>query len=143
MFCHTPDIYAPYNARIMTVHVRPPSRQFPSRLRLRFPQLRGAPLACAQLAASLRQIAGVNTVETSPAAGSVLVTYQVAADAEHVILARLEEAFARHGLSCDHPDTKVQGAASSVFDGVAEKFVGAIVDKLVERSALAFVAALL
>ena len=87
----------------MTVRAKTYSQQFPSRLRLRFPQLRGAPLACAQLSASLRQLAGVDSVEASAVAGSVLVTYRVAADAEPGFLARVHASIASHGLSCDRP----------------------------------------
>jgi hypothetical protein len=130
----------------MTVRVKAHSQQFPARLRLRFPALRGARLACAQLAASLRQVAGVRSVEASAAAGSVLVIYQVEAEAEHAFLARLRTSIAHHGLSGDAPHAATQGAGApvpSALDGVAGKFVGAVVDKLVERSALALVAALL
>jgi hypothetical protein len=132
----------------MTAHMKFPPQPFPSRLRLRFPQLRRAPLACADLAASLRAIPGTHSVEASAATGSVLVIYQVHADAEQAFLAQVRQALASQGLSCDHaPATTGQAGggapAGSVFDGVAEKFVGAVVDKLVERSALGLLAALL
>jgi hypothetical protein len=131
----------------MTAHTKFSSQPFPFRLRLRFPQLRRAPLACAELAASLRAIAGTHSVEASAASGSVLVTYQVGANAEQAFLAQVRQALASQGLSCDDAPAPGQAGgaapAGSVFDGVAEKFVGVVVDKLVERSALGLLAALL
>lgn len=131
----------------MTAHV-PTSSRFPSRLRLRFSQLRAAPMACAQLAASVRRIPGTTSVDVSAVTGSLLVIYRVGIDAEQTFLARLGDAFASHGLSNDiansvRQDVRAPAPSSSSFDGVTEKLIGAVVDKLVERSALALLAALL
>jgi hypothetical protein len=131
----------------MTAQMKSSPQPFPSRLRLRFPQLRRAPLACADLAAALRSISGAHSVEASAATGSVLVIYQVRADAEQAFLAQVRQALASQGLSCDHAPAAGQATGGAVvgpaFDGVAEKFVGVVVDKLVERSALGLLAALL
>lgn len=125
---------------------RPYSRPYPIRLRLRFPQLRRAPLACAQFAASVRRIAGIDAVEASAVTGSVLVSYRLGNEDEQAVLAALRDTCVQHGLSCDSPRGAAQRAgapAPSVGAAVADRFVGSVVDKLVERSALALVAALL
>lgn len=121
------------------------SQQFPGRLRLRFPQLRGAPLAAAEVAAALRQVAGVVAVEASPLTGSLLVSYRIDGQAEARLLPALRQVLARHGLSCNQERSRRQGSgrASPAVDALAAKLTGAVVDKLVERSALALVAALL
>lgn len=117
---------------------------FPARMRLRFPQLKGAPLAAARFAEAVRQIDGVLAVEASVATGSVLVTYRVSG-APHFLPA-LERVLVRHGLGCR--DEQRAGQAHVPGDGtpsngVAARLVGVLVDTLVERSAVALVAALL
>lgn len=115
-------------------------------MRLRFPQLKGAPIAAARFAGDVRQLDGVLAVEATAATGSVLVTYRADSDRALHFLPELEQVLARHGLAA--PDTRRAAhapapAAGGVTDGVAARLVGAIVDKLVERSALALVVALL
>ncbi|WP_307721761.1 HMA2 domain-containing protein [Massilia horti] len=122
-------------------------KQYPGRLRLRFPQLRGAPLAAAEVAASLRQVTGVVAVEASPLTGSLLVSYRIDGRAEARLLPALRQVLERHGLSCHHERAPRHGAGRAApapgIDALAAKLTGAVVDKLVERSALALVAALL
>lgn len=119
---------------------------FPARMRLRFLELKGSPLAAARLAGAVRRLDGVLTVEASPVTGSVLVNYRVGGEEELHFLTALQQVLDQHGLA--HPAGKrahqAQGSgAGSPFSGVADKFVGAVVDTLVQRSALALVAALL
>jgi hypothetical protein len=132
------------------------SHQFHGRVRLRFPQLKGAPLLAAQVAASVRQVEGVVSVEPSPATGSMLVVHGIGGAGELQFWSALEQALALHGLSTrDEATARQQRAApshggdaggafgASVAGQVAGKFVDALVGKLAERSALALVAALL
>lgn len=122
------------------------SHQFPGRIRLRFPQLKGAPLATAQVAASLRRLAGVLGVEPSPVTGSLLVTYSVRETDELRLWNAVQDILARHGLPCRDGKSAPQaggGKALPAGGGIADKVAGAIVDKLLEKAALTVVAALL
>lgn len=129
--------------------MKAPTHQFHGRVRLRFSQLRGAPFKTGQVATSLRQIAGVLAVESSPATGSVLVRYEVGGADEIQFWPAMQRALEQHGLSChDEPSTRQrastrQSAAGRAAEGVVEKVADAFIGKLVERSAVALVAALL
>jgi hypothetical protein len=125
------------------------TQQFPGRVRLRLPQLKGAPFLAAQVAASVRQVGGVVTAETSQATGSLLVVYDVGGPDELTFWRELQHALAQHGLS-PRNDAPVRDAragtpyaAAHVAGKVTEKFVETLVGKLAERGALALVAALL
>lgn len=123
----------------MTHHV-------PGRLRMRFPQLKRCDARAAQVAASIRQLAGVVNVDANTVTGGMLIFYDVNKAETTGLWQSLSVALAAHGLS-GHADARAPqlpaAAASTVADKLAEKLVGALVDKLVERSALALVAALL
>jgi hypothetical protein len=132
--------------------MRAATNPFPGRIRLRFRQLKGAPLFAAQVAASVRQVEGVVSVESSPATGSMLVVYGIGLADELQFWSALEQALAQHGLS-DRDEAAARQQDAAPFHGgeasnnigaqVAGKFVDALVGKLAERSALALVAALL
>lgn len=125
------------------------TQQFPGRVRLRLPQLKGAPFLAAQVAASVRQVDGVVTAETSQATGSLLVVYEVDGADELTFWRELQHALAQHGLSPrnDAPERDARagtpGAAGQIVENVAGKVVETLVGKLAERGALALVAALL
>jgi hypothetical protein len=121
------------------------SRPHPIRLRLRLAALRGRPMLAAQVAASLRELAGVLAVDASPVTGSVLVSYQPGGVPEHRLLAALEQVLKAHGLASDGPQAAqvCAAGAESPLAAVAGKVVEGVLDKLAERSTLALVAALL
>jgi len=122
--------------------MKAPTHQFHGRVRLRFSQLRGAPFKTGQVATALRQVAGVLAVESSPVTGSLLVTYEVGSTDETQFWTAMQRVLEQHGLSCHDKPSARQSAAGRAVEGVAEKVVDAFIGKLVERSAVALVAAL-
>jgi hypothetical protein len=120
------------------------SRQIPGRLRLRFPQLKGEPLAAGEVASALRQVAGVVSVDPSPATGSLLVTYSVGGEHESRLWLALRQVLEKHGLTDEgQPQAGHAGGGGTLLAGVGETVGRAVVERLVTRSALALVAALL
>jgi hypothetical protein len=120
------------------------SRQIPGRLRLRFPQLKGEPLAAAEVASALRQVAGVVSVDPSPVTGSVLVTYTVGGEHESRLWPALRQVLEEHGLTGEGAAlSRHAGGGRPLLTGAGGMLGRAVVDRLAERSALALVAALL
>lgn len=120
------------------------SRQIPGRLRLRFPQLKGEPLAAAEVASALRRVDGVVSVEPSPLTGSLLLTYSVGGEHEARLWPALRQVLEQHGLVGEGQAlVRHTGGVAPPLSGAAEKLGQVVVDRLVARSALALVAALL
>jgi hypothetical protein len=121
--------------------------RYAERLRLRFGELKGEPLAIAELASSLRRLPSVTKVETSVVTGSILLTYDADRHAESTFWPALRATLAQHGLpGCERAAASQGGqggSATPAVDGIAERIIGSVVEKLVERSALALVAALI
>lgn len=127
--------------------------RFPGRIRVRFSQLRRQPLYAAQVAASIRGLDGVLSVDANAVTGCLLIVYDVTRADQIGLWPLLQAALSAHGLresdALRHPQHAPQGspqpgaAPGAAWSGkVADKVVGAMVEKLVERSALALVAAL-
>jgi hypothetical protein len=118
------------------------SSTYAERLRLRFAELKGESLAIAELASSLRRLPSVTKVETSVVTGSILLTYDADRHAETAFWPALRAMLAQHGLpSRERGAAHHGGTATPAVDGIAERIIGSVVEKLVERSALALVAA--
>jgi hypothetical protein len=76
--------------------------------------------------------------------GSILLTYDADRHAESAFWPALRATLAQHGLPCRERAAAPQGGnATPAVDGIAERIIGSVVEKLVERSALALVAALI
>jgi hypothetical protein len=123
-----------------------PTDRFPGRLRLRFSQLRRQPLYAAQVAASIRGLDSVLSVEANAVTGGLLIVYDVARADKSGLWPSLKDALDAHGLRESSPQRSPQSGAAprgAWSEKVSDKVVGAMVEKLVERSALALVAAFL
>jgi hypothetical protein len=122
------------------------SHHLPGRLRLRFTQLKSRPAHAAQLTAALGRIDGVVSIDANVVTGGLLIIYDVARADANGLWEALRDVLATHGLSgtAERPLTQAnRSAAAAVTERLADKVVGALVEKLVERSALALVATLL
>jgi hypothetical protein len=126
--------------------MRVPTDRFPGRLRLRFSQLRRQPLYAAQVAAAIRGLDGVLSVDANAVTGGLLIVYDVARADKSGLWPSLQAALATHGLREPARQQSAQaGAAPATVwpEKVVDKVAGAMLEKLLERSALALVAALL
>lgn len=105
----------------------------PGRLRLRVAAIRRDEDAAARLREVLSAIPGVRRVDCSTLTGSLLVDYDGARTGLATLLRRLGEA------GIDEPPRR----GASPVHGMAEKVVAMVVDRLVERSALALLGVLI
>lgn len=120
------------------------------RLRLRFSQLKNHSEQLSAVTASLRRIAGIHTVEDSPYTGGILIHYDSASGDTRRFWDDIAATLEAHGLHHDPrplarrsmpaaPANTGSGAGGALVAAVG----GVVVDKLVERCALALFAALL
>lgn len=86
------------------------------------------------------------SVDASAVSGGLLILYDVVDADKSGLWSKLQSLLAAHGLREPDQHQRAQSGAlarAAPPGNVADKVVGAVVEKLVERSALALVAALL
>ena len=119
----------------------------PGRLRVRDARLKRNPEAVAAARSMVCAIDGVLDVSISEVTGSVVVAYDRDVTCPHTLLEELK----RHGC-CNHASTLPQQAApaqavsralSGAGNAMGKAVFGVMVEKLVERSAVALIGALL
>jgi hypothetical protein len=121
----------------------------PGRLRVRSRQLKGDPQAAQALCVGLRSIAGVSEAVGNASTGSVTVKY----DRRHWTIDMVWKTLHREGIVAsavpaiaEIEKCRFEGAASNgptATGKLVEAVVSVLVDKLMERSALALIAALI
>lgn len=121
----------------------------PGRLRLRLGRLKANEPAAQAACEALRPLPGVTHVESNPATGSVTIRY----DSRESALDAVWKVLHREGLVASPvPDLGVPvetGPArgvttgSRIVGGAAEAVIGFLVEKLLERSAIALIGALI
>lgn len=114
------------------------------RLRIRYPQLKNNPARAKVVETALRKIDGVRSVETSTVTGSLLVRYDPHAGRRTALLEKLYHVKQQLGLV---PHAPVSASRTdkprNAAEFLADKALGMIVEKCIERSAYALLAALL
>lgn len=116
------------------------------RLRTRYPQLKNNPARAKVVEAALRKIDGVLSVETSTVTGSLLVRYDAHAGKRTALLDTLYRTKQQLGLVpvLQSPAPAVRNSIQGdIISTVADKALGMIVEKCIERSAYMLLAALL
>jgi copper chaperone CopZ len=115
----------------------------PGRLRVRTPAVKRNPAGAAALREAIETLAGVTRAEVNPLTGSVTVHYDKTVTSSQQILARLEQHGHYDPQRALGADDYLQRAASRAGDALGRALFGMAVEKAVERSAVALVAALL
>lgn len=117
----------------------------PSRLRLRFTQLKHDARLRDAVTASLRVVQGVVSVETSASSGGIQIHYDRATGSTRKFWNDIEAVLlANHLHHATKPlDRQTHAPISALGHKVAEGVASTLVNKLIERSAIALVAALL
>lgn len=118
----------------------------PGRLRLRFTQLKQDTGRLAMVAAAMRDVDGVQSVEASPFCGGMLINYDAAMGASRTFWNDIEEVLLAHQLQHNpRPLGRQEGMRDPDGTGMgrtpAHGADGAVVDKVIERCALAPAAA--
>src|SRR4030081_409593 len=114
------------------------------RLRTRYPQLRNNPRGVRATEAAIRQIKGVLSVEASAVTGSLLIRYDPAGVERETLLAAIQETKLKLGLiQHSQPPVRASINHTSRPEKLGDKVLGMLVEKCIERSAIAIFAALL
>ncbi|HVK93625.1 MAG TPA: hypothetical protein VM571_02745 [Noviherbaspirillum sp.] len=114
------------------------------RLRTRYPQLKSNPTRARAAEAAIRNIHGVISVEASTITGSLLIRYDAHAPQREALLDTLYRTKQQLGLiQAPQPSAPVPTVPKSVAATLADKVLGMTVEKCIERSTFALLAALL
>jgi hypothetical protein len=110
------------------------------RLRLKFPELKNQALLAKSVEQAIRRYPTVRLVQVNAVTGSVLIHYDACGKEQVALLDSIEDALANQ-FSLKLPDRNVSKADApfpvSQHHPVADKIVDIMIEKIVERSALA------
>lgn len=114
------------------------------RLRTRYPQLRNNPRDARATETAIHQIKGVLSVEASTVTGSLLIRYDPAGVERETLLAAIQKTKLELGL-IQSSQLPVRASVNHAFrpEKLSDKVLGMLVEKCIERSAIAIFAALL
>lgn len=115
----------------------------PGRLRIRSAAVKRNPEAAAFARQHLSAVAGVLSAEASAVTGSVTLRYDPAAISHHDIFAELRRAGYAHGSPAEEGPAGPESAVNRYADVIAEKIAAFVVKKVLERSAVALIGALI
>jgi hypothetical protein len=113
------------------------------RWRTRYPQIKNQPGRARAVEAALRRIKGVTLVEASPLTGSLLICYDAHGADRVALMEALHAAKRELGLAAAPSRVEPMANASMTSNALGDKLLGMLVEKCVERSALALIAALI
>ena len=105
------------------------------RLRIRLPELKSSPHNITEIAQAISTIFGVRSVQIKPLTGSVVIHYDHARTDLPALRAALGQV-----LQCQ---TLPLPPAPNAGTAVADKVLSTVLEKLIERSAMALVGALI
>jgi copper chaperone CopZ len=116
----------------------------PGRLRVKTPVLKRNEQRAAAVKALLREFDGIDAVDVNTVTGSILVGYDKTRTDSNTILAALKaQGYTEHdALVSQHRPTS-HGTPSKLVQSVGKTVFGILVEKAVERSAVALVAGLI
>jgi hypothetical protein len=119
----------------------------PGRLRVKAPTLKRNPARAAGACAAITALYGVSSAEANPVTGSLLVTYDpIRIDPRGVLDRLAEDGVIGRDVEIPAPSQvsiDVGRLAADATGNLGNALVGVLVEKLVERSAVALVAAVL
>lgn len=115
------------------------------RWRARYPQIKNQPARARATQAALQRIKGVTAVETNTVTGSVLIHYDPHHPNRAALMQALQEAKRELGLgpALSSANTVQHAQNITLTDQLTDKLLGMAVEKCIERSAMALLAALI
>lgn len=124
----------------MTAH----THHLPGRLRLRFSRLKQQRGLLDQVVNALRNVDGVSSADGNFITGGILIHYDKSVAQKETFWRDVERVLLAHHLEHDpRPLGRQPGTAARAGQKVMDRVASVMVDKLIERSAVALVAALL
>lgn len=111
------------------------------RLRTRYPQLKNNSARAKEVEAAIRGIDGVVSVEVNTVTGSLLIHYDAGATGRQALLDTLYRT--KQGLGLIQASPPPARAAAGRTNTLADKLLSTVVEKCIERSAIALFSALL
>lgn len=116
----------------------------PGRLRVKCPLLKGNTDGAETVTQLLRAEEGIASCEVNPITGSVLVRYDEMVISAYGVLDLLRRGgYIGPGIDLHSRDQALEGTVSGVGKMVSKAVMGALVERVVERSAVALVGAIL
>lgn len=119
----------------------------PGRLRVKAPALKRNPARAAGVCAAVTAVPGVSSAEANPVTGSLLIAYDpLRVDPRRVLDRLAEDGLIGRDVAIPEPaqlNIDVGRLAADATGNLGNALVGVLVEKLVERSAVALVAAVL
>ncbi|MEO5336523.1 MAG: heavy-metal-associated domain-containing protein [Magnetospirillum sp. WYHS-4] len=116
----------------------------PGRLRVRLASVKRNERRARRVSALLEELPGVESVEISTVTGSVTVVYdQAETDASHLFQALRREGHMNSEIAASGEPDNWQDLASKAGENFGKFMLGMAVEKVIERSAVALVAAII
>jgi len=116
----------------------------PGRLRVRLPAIKRNEAKAAVVRGLLEAVDGVHSVEIARLTGSVTVTYSPAAISGAALIETLRGAgYVNGDIALDRPQDYFAAQADRLGDEIGKAAMGFVVEKLLERSAVAVIGAII
>ena len=120
----------------------------PGRVRFKFSELKNRPRLASAVERSIREQNGIKLVQTNTITGSLLIHYEPRGEQEKALLSTIGQIHRQFGLTSAIQmesiiDAKPQNASPVNADTLIDTFVGMVIEKALQRSAMALVGALL
>jgi len=115
----------------------------PGRLRFKLLQLKGQVRRAEEVEKAVRQMKGVVSIEANTITGSLLIHYDVTEVESYVFLDGMKKTLLQFGAINSSYSQLNASSCFTVGSVVTDKLVGVLLEKLIERSAVAIVGALL
>lgn len=115
----------------------------PGRLRFKLLPLKGLARRAEEVEKAVRQIKGVTSIEVNSITGSLLIHYDVTEVCSHTFLDVIKKTLLQSGAMASSSMQLNAPSSSTAASVVTDKLVGTLLEKLIERSAVAIVGALL
>lgn len=120
----------------------------PGRVRFKFSELKNQPRLAGAVERSIRGLNGIKLVQTNMITGSLLIHYEPRGEQEKALLFTIGQIHRHFGLTSAAKiesivDAKPRNAPCAHADTWVDAFVGMVIEKVLQRSAMALVGALL
>jgi hypothetical protein len=117
----------------------------PGRLRFKFAQLKNQSARARMVESAIRQVIGITSVEVSILSGSLLIRYKATGAEREKLLASLELTMMQIGLTSGSTTPALSKASHVLAPAgfITDKLLDMLMQKCIERSALALLGILL
>jgi Heavy metal associated domain 2 len=120
-----------------------PVHHVPGRLRIKILEIKGRPGEAARVAARIESIRGVRAVAANAVTGSVVIHYDARTTGHYAILAALQADVSSRPITAPATMPEVGGKLlRPITQKLGHRLASSIIEKVLERSAMALIAGL-